>query len=233
MHIKKIGKFSIQKGRKIIVDPAPCVTYFSLRPYIRGPILAMLLYQRGLLLLHASTVLTGDSCVSFLGGSGLGKSTIAATFNVNGHKVLAEDITAINFENGRPYVIPAFPLLKLNKDIASIIGTRIKKLKRQYKHCEKFSYKTNGTFQKDPVVLKRIYLLTKDNETKELKKADALLELVRHSYVSGVAHILDPSSHFLKCANLANKVPVYNLARCTDLKKLPTLVKTINKELKK
>ena len=82
----------LQEGRQVTVDPAPGVRGSLLQSFLLGPVLAFLLHQRGLLVLHASAVgsnandglLTiGDSADAdeFLTSSSIGDSHTPAEFD--------------------------------------------------------------------------------------------------------------------------------------------------------
>ena len=71
--IKDIGIFVIRRGRQIVIIPAPSVQTSLIRLYLVGTVMAILLYQRNLLVLHASAVNIKGSEVGFMGMSGDGK----------------------------------------------------------------------------------------------------------------------------------------------------------------
>jgi hypothetical protein len=64
--------------------------------YILSEALGLILYQRGLFLLHASAVLIDGQVVIFAGCPGAGKSTTAAAFAKLGYPVLSDDMVAID-----------------------------------------------------------------------------------------------------------------------------------------
>src|SRR3954447_15177733 len=87
-----IGAFLVRGGCEIVVDPYPGVDERVLRLLVLGPVLAVLLHQRGRLLLHASAVAVDNEAVLFLGSAGWGKSTMAATLHARGHSLVTDDI---------------------------------------------------------------------------------------------------------------------------------------------
>src|SRR5207237_1442435 len=95
-----VGAFQITHGREITVEPAPGVEARALRLFLLGPALALLLSQRGLLVLHASAVAVEGRAIAFLGESGQGKSTTAAAFLAHGHTVVADDVLAVRIDDG-------------------------------------------------------------------------------------------------------------------------------------
>src|SRR4051794_10790794 len=106
---EKVGSFSVRYGCEIIVEPAPGVEERVLRLFILGAALAVLLQQRGQLVLHASAVNVGLGVVAFIGGPGWGKSTMAAAMHARGHKVVADDVVAVQEEGAEcPLIFPGF-----------------------------------------------------------------------------------------------------------------------------
>ncbi len=63
--------------------------------YLGGPVLGLILRLRGLLPLHASSVVVDDRAVLFVGPPQAGKSTTAAAFALSGFRVLADDTSVI------------------------------------------------------------------------------------------------------------------------------------------
>ena len=92
-----IGRVLILEGRRVIIERAVGSIIDDLDPFITGPVLAVLLHQRGSLVLHGSSILaTNGSAAGFLGAKGAGKSTLAACMQVRGYKLLSDDILTID-----------------------------------------------------------------------------------------------------------------------------------------
>lgn len=90
--VPEIGEFFIHDGREILMNPLPGVDEALLRTVLLGPVLCVLLRQRGLLVLHASCININHKGVAFMGGSGWGKSTLATAFHTKGYDVLTDDV---------------------------------------------------------------------------------------------------------------------------------------------
>ena len=88
----------------------------------------------------------------------------------------------------------------------------------------KFGCCVKDGFPQNSLPLRHLYVLAKGSnpEIEPLRPIDAFLELVRHSYPT---RMLQPGgvSHFLKCTNLAKKVPIsrlrndYSLSSLSDM----------------
>ena len=56
LYFKNVGVFHVRRGREITVIPSPNAELRTIQSYIIGTVMAVLLYQRNLLVLHASAV---------------------------------------------------------------------------------------------------------------------------------------------------------------------------------
>ena len=89
----------------------------SLIPFLLGPVISVLLHQRGFLVLHGSAVKINNESIAFVGNRGMGKSTIAINLYKKGYPLVTDDIIAINFDNeGNPYIYPGYSHVRLSKD---------------------------------------------------------------------------------------------------------------------
>src|SRR5260370_13570117 len=76
-----VGGFLVRAGREVVVDPDPGADGWALRLFLVGPVLAVLLRERGYLVLHGSAVERSGLTIAFLGPAGWGKSTLAAALS--------------------------------------------------------------------------------------------------------------------------------------------------------
>ena len=83
---------------------------------------ATFLRQRGLFVLHASSININNSAVAFSGFKGYGKSTTAMAFYKEGYPVVADDYITIEFDKEVPFVSPGFPSLRLSNESRSYMG---------------------------------------------------------------------------------------------------------------
>ncbi len=228
-----VGSFLVRGGREIIVEPAAGVEESVLRLFILGPALAVLLHQRGRLVLHGSAVAVDGRAVVFLGGPGWGKSTLEAALYARGHGILADDVTAVDADAGSPMVFPGFPQLKLWPEAAAALGDGPETLARIHPMLEKRARPAGRGFPEAPLPLKRVYVLARGpaHEIEPLRPQEALVELVRHSYCARLLQALDARRHFLHCASLANRVPICRLKGERSLSVLPDLAQLVEGDL--
>jgi hypothetical protein len=232
--VAEVGKFFIQRGREVVIDPVLGVEEALLRTILLGPILSILLRQRGLLVLHASCVDINNKAVAFMGGSGWGKSTLAAAFHTKGYDILTDDVMPIEFVSDSPIVIPAYPQFKLFPEAVASLGQDTERLSPVFQNSPKLSYKFERGFQQTPLPLQQIYVLDKGSAHKitKLQPQEAFVELVRHTRaISLVTNPQFVTSHMRLCSELIKNVTFCRFTRKPSLTDLPELVKLIEDDL--
>lgn len=235
----RLGSFLVRDGKEIIAAPLPGLEECLVRLPILGMAMAVLLYQRGFLTLHASAVAINGSVVAFIGRKGQGKSTMAATLYGRGHLMMADDMTALDLgEAGCPMVLPGFPQFKLWPDAAAAaLGDDPEMLPRLFSGYEKRARRAADRFSQKSLPLKRIYLMCEGSaiEIKPLQPQEAIIQLINQSYIARVAHPLiqgmGACSHFLQCTSLIKSVPVYRLERPRSLPMLSAIALLIEEHL--
>ena len=111
------------RGTEIVLARAEAVSSRdTLGHLLLDQTLPMVLGLRGIPTLHASTVVTPRGVCGFLGPTGAGKSTLAASFASAGYPALGDDCLAIKEERGF-FAIPAYPGLRLWTDSAESLST--------------------------------------------------------------------------------------------------------------
>lgn len=230
--LKNIGVFFIREGREIVVVPAPDVEISLIRLYLVGSMMAIALYQRGFLVLHASTVEVDGGAVAFLGMSGAGKSSTAAALYAQGHRIIADDVMAVNLDNHPVTVLPGFPQIKLSLEAAGSLGYDEKSLLLLHSQEEKRGCRITSNFPTTPLPLRCIYVLADgpDLEVEPLQPQETVIELLPHSIPTRWLQS-GGALHFYQCANLAKAVPVYHLRRPRCLSRLPELAKFVEQHL--
>ncbi len=166
--------------------------------------MAVALYQRGLLLLHASAVALSNSngswgAVGFLGNSGEGKSTMAATLHARGHLLMTDDFLAVPTLTSRgnfPLVAPGVGQLNLWPETLEALcnfqsfthnSTNESAYPQLWAHEDKRVWRTEERFANQSVPLRRLYILETNDVVacQKLSTAQALKHLMQHSYCAG------------------------------------------------
>jgi hypothetical protein len=235
LYWKDVATFLIRDGKEIIIDAVPGLEERRLRLFLLGAAMAVLLHQRGFLVLHASAVVVNGDGVVFLGGKGWGKSTMAATLLARGHGYLADDVVALSFGHGiGPLITPAFPQLKLWPDAVTSLGGDPDLLPLVSSLIEKRDSRVMSGFVQEPVPLKYIYVLglatTDQPEITPLQPQDAIRQLIVNSYAARFGNLLLKSrdgKHLSQCADLINNVSICRLNRPNSLDLLPAIAQLV------
>ncbi|WP_299407095.1 hypothetical protein [Acaryochloris sp. IP29b_bin.148] len=218
---KDVGAFTARKGNEIILDPDPQVEEDLLHLPILGILLALILHQRGYLVLHGSAVALDGQAAVFIAGKGWGKSTLAATLYGRGHHLITDDVVAIKPNPQRsPSIYPSFPQLKLLPEAAVFaLGDCPDQLPRLAAGYEKRARRNIERFAEAPLPVGAIYQLTKGQEVaaQPLGLQAALQQLIAHTYFAQGSYQLlhgQPGAiHFQQCMEIIRHVPIYRLER--------------------
>ncbi len=87
---------------------------------LEGNVLAMLLLLASECVLHASAVQVGGRAVAFVGGSGTGKSTLAALCCAAGAAFLTDDLLHLEWDEGTPRCLTGGRDVRLRSQAASL-----------------------------------------------------------------------------------------------------------------
>jgi len=231
----EVGLFRIQAGNEILVDPAPTVDPTVLRFHILGPALAVALHQRGQLVLHASAVAVDGNAVVFLGETGVGKSTLAACCADAGHGLLADDLAAVEHQDGEFHLRPGFPSAKLDSETATALNvTGHESAPTGESLVDKDYYPATEPTETEQYPVKRVYLLAEDDtpHLNRLASPEAVAALYRHAYLRKLSERAEESEGVLEmCGRLAAQTPVKRLSRPRDLEQLPAVIECIEADV--
>ncbi len=185
------------------------------------PLLAQL---RGTPNLHGSAVELDGRAIGFLGKSGLGKSTLAASLVSAGGRLLADDCIAIEIEEDLAWCMPSGASVRLREDSLAAVH-RDEPTRPSLGKTEVDVARSEGR-----VALRHLYILEPTAATiaiEPIRPRDALVALATN------AHRLDPTDKRLLTAEVAHfervsrRVPMSRLQVPRDFSKLPLVKETL------
>ena len=248
-----IGKVRISKGELVTVEPASdleSADELNMIPFILGPVMALMLHQRGFLVLHGSAVniklgkssggidSAGDemtSAVAFLGHRGNGKSTTAIHLYVAGYPLVADDILAIKFsQDGKPVVYPGYPHVRLSDEAYHQVKDRTDILTPIRTLAGKVFCDASHEFSPEPVNLERIYVIEKIPEEEGgstgisvLKSQENLIDLIRHSVANRIFQHTSQKENLINCSQLVNNIKVKRLEVVHSFENISDLIQAV------
>jgi hypothetical protein len=190
---------------------------------ILGPILGLVLRLRGSLVLHASVVSHNDQALAILGASGSGKSTTAAELCRQGCRALSDDIAALFFQDGKWWVQPGYPRLRLWPHTAETLYGPEHNLRPiapgDTRWDKRYLELDTGllSFVSSPRPLRAVYALDwskVENDTiqiKTLNGAPGLAVLDANSYMEYLLDRLQRERQMAAIAKLLGTIPVYRV----------------------
>jgi hypothetical protein len=206
-----VARYLVSGGAVITIDRAPGGDEDAVRLFLLGSVFGALLHQRGLVPLHASAIETPKGAVLFAGGSGSGKSAVAAAFHTRGYRVIADEICAINGGFPTAEVVPAIPRLLLWPDIIEQVGSPAVCPVRV--NLKKYHMPLETGFATHPSPIHALYILKGTNAREceisraaGIEKFQELVDLTfRRQFLSGMCPEI---AYFNRVAGLAREVSI-------------------------
>ncbi|HEU5022550.1 MAG TPA: hypothetical protein VFT60_11685 [Bryobacteraceae bacterium] len=185
--------------------------------HILGSCTGALLFQRGLIPLHGNTTESKYGVAMFAGKIGAGKSATSMAMLARGHRLVADDISAVSVDAGQdqaaPSVLPGFPRLKLWRASLQHFDRNPAQFQRLRPGLDKFHVPVSDQFLGEPQPLRAIYILQPGDTTE-----------VRVRNLSGLAKLeaLRPHLYKLRFPDaIVNFPPLMGkLCRLADLVKV-------------
>ncbi len=212
------GRFIIKDGNCVSIEHNKGQSLENVLVFLYGTCVGALLFQRGLVPLHGSAVMTENGAVLFLGQSGAGKSTTAAALNKRGYSFVSDDICALKLEGGTVYLIPSGADLKLWKQSMNLLEASTEGLSKVRTHVEKYYFPIEPE-EKQLCRISKIYLLSTHNKEEiaisdPLKGVSKLHAVSENTYRQKFIHGLNrKNEHFKIISTLLPKIPVIPVLR--------------------
>ncbi|MFN8531406.1 MAG: hypothetical protein U0670_22610 [Anaerolineae bacterium] len=206
-----------QDGTEIWVQASPKLSMGYIMDYLLSTVASFLLHLRHRIALHASGIVIGDEAVLFVGNSGMGKSTLAASYALRGHEVVTDDIAGIYRQGSDYFVAPGFPFLRLwQTSTSALLGveeslpTLAPDWHKQFLDLQGSDYH----FAQDLVKLGRIYVLHSRSDkptAQRMNYASAISALMSFNFLSNIFKKSLYAADFHAISTLIKSVPVFEL----------------------
>jgi|GEM_PF-2479334 len=230
IYLQNSGVYLIQGGCKIVIISTPKVLLENISQAVLGVVLAVLLYQRGLYILHASTAAIGNTAIAFLGDSGAGKSSALATVIAQGFAGITDDLTAVQLTTDEAIVYSGVAQMKLAAEVASLLMPGESVPQTDTNNEASFSFSPAPA--SNAFSLQNLYILEYglDFAIESIPRQQAIIELLRYSGLKSVLPIRN-RHQFNQAAQLANRVELYRLKRPRDLSQLTKMAQLLKQHI--
>jgi len=227
-----------EDGNSVRCFPEPDIPLDTIRHLLIDQVIPLLLSQLGKHVLHAGAVVLAEGAVAFLGKTGLGKSTLTASFCDRGFRLLTDDCLELKRQGEQLIAIPGYRGVRLWPEIVSAVFQKEPMLAPVAHYTEKLRViPTNGhlEFSADPAPVRRVYVLappdqtggTRDIRITPLTKRESLMELVKQSYRLDINDRTKLSKEFLWLTQTVALPLFYSLAFPRDISRLPEVLEAI------
>jgi hypothetical protein len=206
-----VADFELPAARECArCTPAPGAHPDTLLHVWQNQVVPLVMSSEGNLVLHASAVSIDGCAVAFVGASMEGKSTLAASFGLAGFHVFGDDVLRL-VRDDRWQAYPGADCVRLRADAhAALVGGADAQGDRKTMLSHE-----RLVFTTEPQPLGRIYFLAPSMAgrpgLRPLPAQDAVIELVKHSFLLDIRSADSLAAHFCQVTALAAEV------RCTRL----------------
>lgn len=202
-----------------------------------GPGLGFYLSMRRKTCLHASAVAVDDQAILFCAPSGYGKSTTALYFGTQGHPIISDDISLLDYHDNQVYVVPAYPQIRIWDDEGLAQQVELQPLApdRPKKYLN-LDHSQGFAFAQKSLPVGAVYFLIGQASTFTVEQLDdrqSLAALLRNTFLARVAPSALRIAEVAVFTKLIATVPVSRLLRPPNLELLPELYKFILDDLRR
>lgn len=224
-----VARYRVERGRRVLIDPAPGADAGDIRLWLLGTALGALLHQRGLLPLHASALAMDGVAHAFCGDTGAGKSTLAAALRRRGFPVLTDDVGLVAPTADSVLFHPGFPRIKLWRDALEHLGLDHRPLIRDHTSAEKYHLRLEEDFSPEPLTLRHVYVLERTDtgpvSIEPVRGIEAIRLVQSHIYRPVLAQRLGQgAAHLRLCGRIANGARLFRFRRPWGLGRLDAVL---------
>jgi hypothetical protein len=230
----ELGDFLISRdGRGVHCWGAPQVSDETLRHLYLNQVMPLALSRQGKLVLHGSAVELDGWGLAFMGPSGRGKSTLAASFACSGLRFLTDDGLMLSKASGQWHVLPSHPSIRLWEDSEQALmpASSPKAPPVAFTSKSRFLASEAVVACDRPRPLRRMYFLgdraVSAPVIQRLKPQEALIQLVEHSFLLDVEERKTLTAHFEELCDLVGLAAWYRLDYPRHFDELPRVRRAI------
>ena len=215
------------------VEAADGVNVVTLRHLAIDHVMPRVLNLLGIESLHATAVAASGGAVAFIGDAGAGKSTLAASFHLNGLESFCDDCLVLRQDGGRIMATPAYPGVRLWDDSFKALMSESDRGLPVAQYTSKTRLLGDAaSFHADRLPLARIYLLERPSRNDDTGVAPTIVRvsateafplLIGASFPLYLTDHAMLTRHFRFITRVAASVPIRRLTIPSDFSALPAV----------
>jgi hypothetical protein len=141
LKIPGTGSFYVCNGESVEYSIEPGADREWVDLHLNGQVFAALLHQRKIINFHASSFIYKNRGIMILGETGAGKSSLTASFILNGAHFLSDDMTPVIFRESKPFIRPLNRSIKIDENTIWQLNIDRRRLREAEKGTGKFYLK--------------------------------------------------------------------------------------------
>jgi len=224
-------------GKEVVAHPTEDGDEITVEHLYVNQLVPLALSRQGQPTFHASAVTVPGGAVAFLGKTGMGKSTLAASFALGESKFLTDDALLIEETNDGCLVKPSHPSLRLWEDSKDAL------IDPDARQAAAVSYSTKArllagdalAFSDTPQPLRAAFVLGSEDDADvsilELSGTDRYMAWVENSFLLDITDQDLLSQHFEWTNRICATVPTYALTYPRDYGMLPKVRSAVTNHL--
>ena len=199
-------------GQTVKCWPTPELSKGSIQHLHLNQVLPLALSLQGKLVFHSGAIEIGHIGIALMGESGKGKSTLTASFATNGLRFLTDDGLVLERVANDYQIIPSHASIRLWQDSEhALIPNKVAPMASpvQYTSKGRFLACKAVAYCNQPRPLRKVYFLGNGSQSvpvfQRISSAEALMELVKHSFLLEIQEQKKLASHFDALSSLVTR----------------------------
>lgn len=231
-----VARFEVCFARKLVTifDVGADTTSEALTHLLYDHVAPRILAGAGELIIHASAVAIGGRLAVFLGETGAGKSTLAASLHNAGHRLVGDDAAILAPSPDGFCGRSVYPSLRLYPEsIAAVLGEDVSSAPMaHYSDKKRLSLPALDDADLSPIPLGGFFFLVDDDGdgqvgSRTLSPGHTCIGLIENSFALDKDDADAAAKRMEKISHIAREVPGYELSYPWDFNVLPKVHKEI------
>lgn len=163
LRVEGIADYYVQNGDSIMIAPNEKASQADIRVFLLTSVIAQLLYQRGVFVLHGSAVQIKDKATLFLGPTIAGKTALILELYRKGYPLLSDELCAVTIENGEIVILPGIPRLTVWKDTLEKAGEDPAEYTTIRQNLSKYDVSVKDNFGNKATTISDVVIMSSNN----------------------------------------------------------------------